>query len=210
MPICFLVDTSGLPIEAANSKSERRENELMDALLQKRLDRLQNKGVISGYTTIEGTYLGFPISKPANTMIYRVDNVVRDLDKVVQEYKSGEAQLESELKKVRGWQNAEITSPQEVKGVKKARKLFYDQAHAFFGTDDISRWTAEIDALDGADPSFKENDKRGCKNKLSKEAFLALIYGSGYVMARVVVVDGKLLQFEQGLDGKYIRRTINV
>ena len=46
--------------------------------------------------------------------------------------------------------------------------------------------------------------------KLSKEAFLALIYGSGYVMARAVVVDGKLPQLEQGLDGKYVTRTINV
>ena len=94
--------------------------------------------------------------------------------------------------------------------MKKVRKLFYDRARAFFGTDDISRWNIEMDALDGADLSFKEEDKRDCKNKLSKEAFLALIYGSGYVMARAVVVDGKLPQLEQGLDGKYVTRTINV
>ena len=211
MQLCFLLDTSAFPIESANSDRERKEAGLMDSLLNRRLENLQGEGVISTYTAIEGTYLGFPLSKPANTMIYRVDGVITDLDKAVQEYESGEAQLEAELKAVRkGWENAQPTSTEDVEKLRQVRKMFYDPASAFFGIDNIARWTAELDALDGVDANFHPKDDRGLKNELAHEAFLSIIYGSGYVMARAVVPDGKLPELEQKLDGKYVRRTIDV
>lgn len=209
MAICYLMDTSAFPIESANSKKEQKESNLMDKLLKTKLDRLKKEKVVSSYTVIQGTMLGFPAEKPCNTMIYRVDNVVQDLDKLIQKYGSKEeAKLEAELNAIRGWANAKIENPKEIKKIKEIRKRFYDNAKSFFGTADISRWTVELNELKGEDPKFKEEDNRGCKNKLAYEAFLAIIYGSGYIMTRAVVADKKLPQLEQALDGKYIRRTI--
>ena len=134
-------------------------------------------------------------------MQYRIDYAITDIDSVLQRYevlRPEDAGLEKELKEIQGNKPrkkkrgyAALDSYElnelEIENLKKIRDVFYESAVKFFKTEDINQWTAELDALKGEDPDFKTDDDRGLKNDLSLEAFLSIIYGSGYVMARAVV-----------------------
>jgi hypothetical protein len=101
-----------------------------NSLLKYKLEKLKDESVISNYTTIKEEFLGFPLPEPQNgIVIYRVDNLLIDL-----------------------------AYRRSLWGAIPSNRLrmiinnFCDTATKFFGSYDISRWTAELDSLNEEEP----------------------------------------------------------
>ncbi len=163
-----------------------------NSLLKYKLEKLKDESVISKYTTIQDEFLGFPLPEPQNgIVIYRVDNLLIDL-----------------------------AYRRSLWGAIPSNRLetiinnFCDTVPKFFGTYDISRWTAELDALNEKDkkfcPGYDPGDGKELNNELAEKAYWLIRDFKGYIMARAVIADGKLPKLEEKLGGKYVRRTINV
>ncbi len=188
MQLCFLLE---------------KEPNFNNSLLKCKLEKLKDEEVISDYTTIKEEFLGFPLLKPENVRVYRVDNVIIDLDRVIQKYNNGRTNLKTVGSD--WWEKIN-----DIGRLNKIRKNFYDSATAFFRSDNIKRWTTELNALNEIDKNFHLNDNPELRNELAYEAFWLIEDCKGYFMVRAVIADGKLPKLEEKLDGKYVRRTINV
>jgi hypothetical protein len=170
------------------NESEKKK----DYLLNRDLENLKDEGIISKYTTIQEEFLGFPLPEPQNgIVVYRVDNLLIDL---------------AYLKGLWG------TIPSN--RLTTIINNFCDTAIKFFGSYDISRWTAELDALNEKDkkfcPKYDPGDGKELNNELAEEAYWLIRDFKGYTMARAVIEEGKLEELEQKLDGKYLKKIINI
>lgn len=157
-----------------------KEADAISFYLNQKLNNLKEGGIISCYTEIDELHLGFPFLKPTQHMvIYRVDKMMGDLDN--RRY---------------FWKNLPA---QELKG---CREFFYNPAKEFFQTEDITRWTNELDALTDKDKELK--------NELTEKASSLINDIKGYIMVRAVVSDRRLEELEKELDNKYLKSIINI
>ena len=122
------------------------------------------------------------------------------------------SESDKKLETGRPWNDAQpnFNNIKELKGLKN---IVYAPAIAFFGTSNIEQWTRELDALNSIDIDFHVENNNEIKNEFAYKAFLLMDdphEEKGYLMTRMVVANGRLPELEQKLDGKYIRKTINV
>ncbi|MFW9880079.1 MAG: hypothetical protein ACFFG0_43950, partial [Candidatus Thorarchaeota archaeon] len=145
MQLCYLLNESENGRSQLTQQSERQ--------LTQRLEKLKGEGVITDYTTIDELHLGFQFLNPGSEGIYRVDNVIEDLDKVIKEFKKGEIEIKAYG---RNWWK----KIGDIEELNQLRKTFHDNATAFFRTEDITKWRAELNALNEIDINFCQGDNK--------------------------------------------------
>lgn len=179
-------------------------------ILTHKLEDLKKEGIISDYATISAEHLGFPLSEPGETVVYRADYAIPDLDIVIQKYEDRKFRLGKKTRIRKLWRDARPTF-KDIEKFKRLRREIYNPTVAFFETSNIKEWTKQFKALNNVDTNFHVGDNNEVKNEFAYRAFLLMDHGNpGYLMTRAAIAKGKRKKLEKSLDGKYVMKIITI
>lgn len=215
MQIHYLLCTP-TPLEEASGIRERKESWWIEHLLRQELDELEESGIITTYSILPSSVLGFPLREPQNSRMYRVDMMINDVDNLLQEYEAVKPHFYAwaeEMKKDPARPkifNSRFGKFMDIGDIVQERGQLHQQASEFFSTGDVSQWAKELDALEQPDPSFDTPNPMGMKNQFSYLAYGALVHEFGYLMVRIVPVKGIMPKFGNELDERCIVKVVDV
>lgn len=216
MNIHYLLCTP-TPLEEAGGIRERKESWWIEHILRQELKELKESGIITMYSILPSSVLGFPLKEPQNSRGYRVDMMVNDVDNLLQEYEAVKPRLHLWAKETKKDSarpkifNSRFGKFMDIGNIVQERGQLHQQASEFFGTEDVSQWARELDALEQPDPDFNIPNPMGMKDHFSYLAYIALVHEFGYLMVRVVTAEKKELPgLSQNLAERCIVKAVDV
>lgn len=157
MQLCYVLDPDNSKhqyLYYPPGHEDCRDYAYLDEIIRKffvygDLNQLFDKQILLGYTFTDGCFLLGDIQSEPKHSLARADNAVRDLGKLIGEYRAGKRTFEQ----THCWIEPR-PSPEDIERMKQIQGNYFSEMVPFFGTRDITRWTSELDALEKPDESF--------------------------------------------------------